>query len=407
MLTVAYVAPFFMPATVRFLSAVATLPGVVVGLISADPIDQLAPAVRARIAAHQRIRDPLNPAVIAEAIRAMTPKLGKPDLLLGTLEQLQTPLAEVRSVMGIPGMRERAAVNFRDKSQMKDVLRAAGLPVARHSLIESTEAGLAFSREVGGRMVIKPPDGAGAKATFQARSERDVLSILRDLSPRPGRPVLCEEFIQGVERTLEVASLAGQPVWSSATRYDPTPLHVLENRWIQWTITLPREEDDPATPEVKRLGFAALRALGMGTGLSHMEWFRRTDGSVAISEIGARPPGAQIVSLMSHAHDKDMFRTWAKMVVFGTFIPPIRRYAAGAAFLRGQGAGDRVAAIRGLDAAQKSLGHLVVDCKLPRLGQPLSSSYEGEGFVIVRHPQTAVVDRALQKIIRTVQIATR
>ena len=407
MITIAYVAPFFMPATVRFLSAVVDLPGVVVGLISSDPIERLPAELRERLAAHRRVIEPLNPAHIADAIMKMVPRMGLPELLLGTLEQLQVPLAQVRMALGLPGMTEHAAVNFRDKSQMKDVLRQAGLPVARHRLVESVEEATRFARTVGGRLVIKPPNGAGAKSTFQARSEREVTDILRRLSPGLGRPVLCEEFIQGVERSLEVASLSGRPVWWSSTRYDPTPLHVLENPWIQWTVTLPREQDDPADSEVRRLGFAALRALGMDTGFSHMEWFRRSDGTIAISEIGARPPGAQIVSLMSYAHDKDMFRAWARMVVFGEFSPPIRRYAAGAAFLRGQGTGGKVGGVHGMDAAQRALGPLVVEAKMPRSGQQRSSSYEGEGYVIVRHPRTEVVEKALRRLISTIQVATR
>ena len=41
------------------------------------------------------------------------------------------------------------------------------------------------------------------------------------------------------------------------------------------------------------LNARALAALGMGTGLSHMEWFLRKDGSPVVSEVGARPPGAK------------------------------------------------------------------------------------------------------------------
>ena len=39
----------------------------------------------------------------------------------------------------------------------------------------------------------------------------------------------------------------------------------------------------------------AVKALGLETGFTHMEWFRRDDGSLAIGEIAARPPGAHIV----------------------------------------------------------------------------------------------------------------
>ena len=88
---------------------------------------------------------------------------------------------------------------------------------------------------------------------------------------------------------------------------------------------------------------AALKALGMGTGISHMEWFRRNDGSVAISEIAARPPGAQFTTLISYAHDFDMYKAWARLLVFEEFTPPRRDYACGIVFLRGQGTGSRAA----------------------------------------------------------------
>jgi hypothetical protein len=50
------------------------------------------------------------------------------------------------------------------------------------------------------------------------------------------------------------------------------------------------------------------------------------------------------------------------------------------------------------------MGHLVVESKLPRRGQPRSSSYEGEGYVIVRHPETKVVVEALKRLISSVRV---
>jgi hypothetical protein len=141
----------------------------------------------------------------------------------------------------------------------------------------------------------------------------------------------------------------------------------------------------------------------MGTGVSHMEWFRRPDGSVAVSEIAARPPGAQITTLMSYAHDFDFLDAWARLMVFDEFRPPERKYAAGAAFLRAQGQG-RVQAIRGLDRAQEAAGDLVVKVELPRPGQGRADSYEGEGYVIVRHPETSRVLEALKEIISNVRV---
>ena len=90
-------------------------------------------------------------------------------------------------------------------------------------------------------------------------------------------------------------------------------------------------------------------------------------------------------------------------MVFDAFDPPAREYAAGIAFLRGQGNG-RVIRIHGLDQAQKEMGHLVVEVKLPREGQAPAVGYEGEGYVILRHPETSVVERALQRVVSLVRV---
>ena len=119
----------------------------------------------------------------------------------------------------------------------------------------------------------------------------------------------------------------------------PSPLEVLENDWIQWCVLLPRDISGPEFDPIREAGFAAIEALGLQTGLSHMEWFRLANGSIAISEVGARPPGAQISSLLSYAHDIDFYEAWPRLMVFGEFDPPERRYAAGAAYIRGQGRG--------------------------------------------------------------------
>ena len=109
--------------------------------------------------------------------------------------------------------------------------------------------------------------------------------------------------------------------------------------------SVPRSIDDPSYARVREVAVAALGALGLRSGMSHMEWFLRQDGSVAISEVGARPPGAQFTSLLSYAHDLDFYVAWGRLMATGHFEPPPRRWAVGALYLRGQGAG-RVRAVR-------------------------------------------------------------
>ena len=47
---------------------------------------------------------------------------------------------------------------------------------------------------------------------------------------------------------------------------------------------------------------------------------------------------------------------------------------------------------------------LVMEVKLPREGQAPSDSYEGDGFVIIRHPDTGVVQQALADIVKIVRV---
>lgn len=400
---VVFVAPFFFDTTLAFVEAAARHPGARLGLVSQDPLAKLPDALRARIHAHWRVDDALDARQLTAATAALGERLGSVDRLLGTLEQIQVPLAAVRETLGLPGMKVAAATNFRDKSRMKQVLRDAGVPCARHRLVTDARGAHAFVAEVGYPLVAKPPAGAGAKGTHQVGDDATLTRVLRAHPPSAERPLLLEEFVRGAEHSFDAVSIEGRIVWHSLTRYLPAPLEVVENPWIQWCVLLPREIDHPRYDDIRAVAAQALDALGMETGVSHMEWFRKADGSIAISEVGARPGGAQISRIMSYAHDFHFYRAWARVMIDGRFEPPRRAYAAGAAYLRGQGQG-RVKAVHGLDQAQREIGHLVVESNLPKLGQSPSGSYEGEGYAILRHPETSVVERALARLVSLVRV---
>jgi len=400
---VVFVAPFFLDTTLRFVDGVASLPGVRLGLISQDPLERLPARLRQRLAAHRRVADGLDPQQIADAVRALAVEIGAPERLLGALEQLQVPLGEVRDALGIEGMGAETARNFRDKGRMKDVLARAGVPCARHARVTGEAAALDFASSVGFPLVVKPAAGAGAKGTYRVTGGTELREALAASRPAPERPAVVEEFVTGEEFSFDAVSIRGRLVWHSLSHYLPAPLHVVDHPWIQWCVLIPREIDHPRYDDVRAIAARALTALGMDTGLSHMEWFRRRDGGVLVSEVGARPPGAQITSLISWAHDVDFYRAWARLVVLDQFEPPQRRFAAGCAYLRGQGRG-RVRAVVGLDRVLARLGPIVVESRLPAIGATPSSSYEGDGFVIVRHPETAVVERALRSLISEVRV---
>jgi hypothetical protein len=403
MVVAGFVAPYLLNTTMQFVEAAARLPGVSMALITCEPVDRVPPGLRENLAGHWRIDDPLDAGQIAGAVQGLSGQLGPVQRLLAVLEQLQVPLAQVREHLGVPGMDVVTARNFRDKAQMKTVLRAAGVPCARHRLAGSAADAQSFAAEVGFPLVVKPPAGAGAKSTFRLDDRGDLTAWLDTIPPSPDRPALIEEFLTGEEGSYDSVMVDGQVVWDSVSDYLPAPLEVLRHPWMQWVVRLPRDIGGPEYKGIRAVAPTALRALGLHTGLTHMEWFRRPDGTVAVSEVGARPPGAQITSMLCYAHDFDLYTAWARLMVEGTFEPPERKWAAGTVYLRGQGAGQ-VKATRGLDALPPEVSSLVVDSRLPRPGQPSTGSYEGDGYITVRHPDTAVVTRALKTLVTTVRV---
>jgi len=126
----AFVAPFLLEATTRFVATAAQVPGVRLAVITSTPADRLPPELTTHLDGHWRVDDALDPRQIAEAVAGLSRQMGRVERLIGALEQLQVPLAQVREAMGIEGMDVQTARNVRDKARMKTVLRAAGVPCA-------------------------------------------------------------------------------------------------------------------------------------------------------------------------------------------------------------------------------------------------------------------------------------
>ena len=250
MADVVFVAPYALDATVRFVHEVAALPDAAVGLVSSDPFERFPSEVRLAVRDHFRIDDCLDPQQLTVAVTALGHRLGTRtgsagpvDRLLAILENLQIPLAEVREQLGIDGIGVGVARNFRDKSRMKAVFEAAGVPCARSA---PGLVGVGGDRSRGPRrvpLVVKPPAGMGARNTFRVEDKAQLDEWLAAAPPSAEDPALLEELLVGEEHSFDSVVVDGRLVWRSIGRYLPTPLEVIENPWIQWCVLLPRDLD--------------------------------------------------------------------------------------------------------------------------------------------------------------------
>jgi formate-dependent phosphoribosylglycinamide formyltransferase (GAR transformylase) len=346
-----------------------------------------------------------DPAQLIAAGRVLEHRHGRIHRVLGIRESLQVPLGELRRALGVPGLGPDTAERFRNKARMKDALRRHGLPCARHRLLRSWNDAEAMVAEIGLPVVVKPLAGVGCMTTWRVRTIDELRGALSALHASPENPALGEEMLVGREFSFDAITIDGQVRFHSISQYSPTPLEVMETPGTQYVIVLPRNISGPAWSDAVDLGVRAITALGLDTGMTHMEWFRRDDGSLMIGEIAARPPGVNIMTMLCAAYDTDIDRIWARALVDDAFDGPFtRRYAVGCAFLRGVGSG-RVLQVTGVDRVQELVGRLFVEVHLPELGAPRSESYEGEGYIIVRDPDTEVVTAAMKMITETIQIS--
>lgn len=401
MRNVVFVAPFPMDATLRFARGLGRLADVrLLGVFQQIPSGEAA----APFADLVQVPDALDPEHIVAGVRTLAARHGPPHRVTGILEPLQTPLAVARKALGVAGPDPDTAERFRQKALMKDVLRSHGLPCARHRLIGTPGDALAFTREVGFPIVLKPPAGVGCRSTWRIDSAPALGRVLADLKPTPQSPILAEEFLRGREGSCELVVIGGAVAAHSISHYEPGPLEVMRTPWIQWVCHLPRDISTPMHQDIAALGARAVSALGLEDGVAHLEWYCRDDGSLAIGEIAARPPGGQLAEMTGRVHGADIYRTWGRAVVDGAFDGPwVREAAAATVFVRGAGAG-RVAEVAGREALVAALGARLVEARWPMVGAMKSDSYEGEGFVMVQDWDEDSVRQAIRTVHATLKI---
>jgi hypothetical protein len=63
-----------------------------------------------------------------------------------------------------------------------------------------------------------------------------------------------------------------------------------------------------------------------------------------------------------------------------------------------------VRAVHGIDRLSEASRALVTDAELPAVGAPPRPTYEGDGWILVRHPETQRVVDALTEIVTGVRV---
>jgi biotin carboxylase len=382
---VVFLSPHYPPEMQQYTRGLAEVGATVYGVGDA-PTAGLPRSVKGHLADYLQVPRILDEADLIPRVHAWL-RGREVDRVLANWEVLVMTAARLRERFGVPGMTVDEVRGFRDKQVMKERVVAAGVRAPRSFRVRTVAEAEAAAETLGYPLILKPIAGAGSADTYRVDGPDDLTKVLGAMGHIT--EASCEEFIEGEEFTYDTLCVGGQPVYRNVAQYLPPPLIARTQEHISPIIITVRDLEQPGIAPGIELGDEVLKALKMGDGFTHMEWFRTAKKEVVFGEIGCRPGGAHLVDQMNYTNDIDLFREWARVSCWRRFEAPTKRkYNAAIIFKRAKGQG-RITRIEGLKEYMRDHGDHVAELKILPIGSPRRNwraTLTSDGHLIVRHP---------------------
>ncbi len=406
-MNVIFIEPSFPYNQREFVRALHAAGAHVIG-IGERPASYLADDVKGWLGDYVQVRSVVHEPSLLDAVRRVQKAMWV-DRMEATVEAHIMAAAAVREATGIPGTSVRTAYLCRDKPAMKEALREAGVPCAQSTRARNPQEARDFAAAVGYPLIVKPPAGAGASATFRVRDDDALERVIRESGLAGGTAVAVEEFIEGHEGFIDTLTVNGEVAHEFITHYYPNVLEAMRERWISPQMVTTNRINEPGYREVRELARKVNRILDIGTSATHMEWFFGPKG-LKFSEIGCRPPGVGQWDVYNAANEFDLYFEWACAIVHGKpHSQPSRRFSAGMIALRPERDG-RISGYSGVDTIGQRYGDCIVAAHLPDPGtptQPVEAGYMANAWMRVRHPDYDRLREILNDIGQTVRVHAR
>ncbi|MFJ1795294.1 ATP-grasp domain-containing protein [Kitasatospora griseola] len=295
-------------------------------------VDSIAPTWQLAHIVDHEVADPNDLA----ALRAAVARLADRHTIAGVLtwdEYCLLPATQIATDLGLPGQSSATAAACRNKSAARAVWAAEGVPSAQSIRATSLVTANTAARRIGYPVVLKPAAHAASIGVIKVERAEDLPSAFAYTSEQAagqgveGSGVLVEEYLAGPELSVECVTVRGitTPVAVTRKALGPEPLFQEVGHIVV--------AEDPLLAQVGPVAEAALDALGVNTGVSHVEMRLTSDGPRLI-EVNARLGGDLIGRLVQLATGIDLPAVAAD-VALGREpdLTPSRHEAAGVRFI--------------------------------------------------------------------------
>ena len=288
------------------------------------PYEGLEPELRESLTEYYKVGSLENYDEVYRAVAYFIHRYGRIDWLESNNEYWLTHDAMLRTDFNISsGWQTGDLHRIRFKSGMKEYYQKAGIPVARWHIVDDYDGCMAFIREVGWPVIVKPDDGVGASDTHKLSDEAGLRSFLA--TKRPDVSYIMEEFITGQTISYDaILDSRGEPLFETG---NVTPASIMEivNRQDNTLFYIVKDLPD----EVRAAGRAVAKSFGARSRFVHFEFFRLTcdqhigkAGQVVALEVNMRPSGGYSPDMMNFANSTDVYKIWADMIAFDRSTKP-------------------------------------------------------------------------------------
>ena len=295
-----------------------------------QPYDELRPELKEALTEYYKVDSLEDYDQVYRAVAFFAFKYGKIDWLESNNEYWLEQDARLRTDFHITtGFQVEDMPRIKYKSRMKEYYQKVGIPTARYHIVDDEAGCLAFIKEVGWPVVVKPDNGVGASHTYKLDSEEELAAFLVERDPEVS--YIMEEFIHAEVNSYDaIIDSNGEPIFETG---NVTPMSIMD---------IVNEEDNSIYYIVKNLpadtrkaGRATEKSFGVKSRFVHFEFFRLTQdqegmgkkGDVVALEVNMRPCGGFSPDMMNFANSTNVYKIWADMIAFDCSAAPQGEHA--------------------------------------------------------------------------------
>jgi len=272
-----------------------------------------------------RLQRPGSDDVASEVLAAVSGQ-PKPDLVIALSEYDLMHAAAVRCVLGVDGDSLNEVMPVRDKVVMKTAVTRAGLRIPRFRPLPED---LASGRTPwNGVTVLKPRRGAASEHIRLFETPAAMRHSVRSQALPAGTEAgdyEIEEYIDGPILHVDGLVVDGRPVAVQAGRYVGSCLGYAQGETLG-VVQIPTD------PPLVAWTMRCLAAVGITTGLFHLEAIESPDGPVFL-EVGARTGGGNLIETFELATGMHLPSMYLRLMTDpGCGLPVVRQPGIGSLY---------------------------------------------------------------------------